>query len=194
MSLFLIFLSSFFVNNIVLIRFIGLCPLFGASKKMSSAVGMSMWVTLVTVISSWVTWTIYKFLLVPLGVVYLRTLAFILVIVALAQLFEIFFRRFMPALYTALGVYLPLITTNCIILGATLLIIDYRYNFLQATIFAFGIALGFTLAIVILAGIREKLELAQIPDALKGAPIAFITASLISLAFLGFIGFLGISR
>jgi electron transport complex protein RnfA len=160
---------------------------------MSSAIGMSMGVLFVMLMASWITWAIFKFLLFPLNIVYLRTLSFILVIATLVQLVEMTFRKFVPALYSALGIYLPLITTNCTILGTTFIIIDNEYSFLNATIFAIGTAFGFALAIILISSIREKLELAQVPDAFKDAPIAFITASLISLAFLGFMGFLGLS-
>lgn len=193
MKLGLIFLAAFLVNNIVLMRFLGLCPWLGVSKKMSSATGMSMGVIFVTLMASWVTWALYKFLLVPFDLVYLRTATFILVIATLVQLVEMMFRKFMPALYHALGIYLPLITTNCMILGCTFYIVDFKYTFLEATVFAIALAIGFALAIILIAGIRERLELAQIPESLKGAPIAFITASLMSLAFLGFMGFLGLS-
>ncbi len=144
-------------------------------------------------LASWITWAIYKFILLPLDLVYLRTAAFILVIASLVQIVEMVFKKFIPALYSALGIYLPLITTNCTILGTTFLVIDNEYTFLKGTIFAIGTAFGFALAIVLISSIRERLELAEIPDALKGAPIAFITASLMSLAFLGFMGFLGLS-
>ncbi len=193
MSLFLIFLSAFLVNNIVLMRFLGLCPWLGVSKKLSSAIGMSGGVLFVMLIASWITLAIYKLVLVPLDLIYLRTAAFILVIASLVQLVEMVFRKFIPALYSALGIYLPLITTNCAILGTTFLIIDNKYTFLTATIFAIGTAFGFALAIILISSIRERLDLAEIPNALKGAPIAFITASLMSLAFLGFMGFLGLS-
>lgn len=193
MKLFLILLSAFLVNNIVLIRFLGLCPWLGVSKKLDAALGMSMAVFFVMVMSSWITWAIYKFILLPFNLVYLRTGVFILVIASFVQLVEMLLRKQIPALYSALGIYLPLITTNCSILGTTFLIVDYNYTFLQATIFAIGTAFGFMLAIIMIAGIRENLELAKIPESLKGAPIAFITASLMSLAFLGFIGFLGLS-
>ncbi len=193
MSLFLIFLSAFLVNNIVLMRFLGLCPWLGVSKKLSSAIGMSGGVLFVMLIASWITLAIYKLVLVPLDLIYLRTAAFILVIASLVQLVEMVFRKFIPALYSALGIYLPLITTNCAILGTTFLIIDNEYTFVKATVFAIGTAFGFALAIILISSIRERLDLAEIPDALKGAPIAFITASLMSLAFLGFMGFLGLS-
>jgi electron transport complex protein RnfA len=192
MSLFLIFLSAFLVNNIVLMRFLGLCPWLGVSKKMSSATGMSMGVLFVTLMASWITWALYRLLLVPFGLVYLRTAVFILVIASLVQLVEMVFKKYIPALYSSLGIYLPLITTNCAILGTTFLVIDSELSFLKATVFALGTAAGFALAIILISGIRERLEAARVPDAFKGAPIAFVTASLMSLAFLGFMGFLGL--
>ncbi|MCK4352942.1 electron transport complex subunit RsxA [candidate division WOR-3 bacterium] len=192
-SAFLIFLSAFLVNNIVLIRFLGLCPWLGVSKRLDSAAGMSMAVLFVMLLASWVTWTVYKFILVPFDIVYLRTAVFILVIASLVQFVEMFMRKQAPALYSTLGIYLPLITTNCAILGTTFLVIDNKYTFLSTTVFAVGTALGFALALILISSIRERLDLADIPDALKGAPIAFITASLMSLAFLGFVGLLGLS-
>ena len=193
MSPFLIFLSAFLVNNIVLIRFLGLCPWLGVSKKIDSSIGMSMGVLFVMLLATWLTWVAYKFILLPFNIVYLRTSVFILVIAALVQIVEMLFRKYVPALYSVLGIYLPLITVNCTILGTTFLVIDSNYTFLQATIFAIGTALGFALAIILISSIRERLDLADVPDALKGAPIAFITASLMSLAFLGFVGLFGLS-
>jgi electron transport complex protein RnfA len=193
MSLFLIFLSAFLVNNIILMRFIGLCPFFGVSKKLDTAIGMSMGVFFVMLLSTWVTYAIYKFVLVPYDLVFLRTSTFILVIASLVQFLEMYLKKNMRTLYSALGIYLPLITTNCAILGVAFLNIDYNYTIIQATIFSIGTALGFMIAILLMAGIRERIDLAPIPDALKGAPIAFITAALMSLAFLGFSGLLGLS-
>lgn len=192
MNIFSIFIASFLINNIVLIRFLGLCPWFGVSKKLDSAVGMSGAVIFVTLLATWVTWVIYQFILAPLGLFYLRTGMFILVIAALVQLVEMFFRKYVPVLYNTLGIYLPLITTNCIILAIAFLVIDYQYTFLEATTFALGTALGFVLAIILIASARERIDTPKIPDALKGAPIAFITASLMSLAFLGFSGLFGL--
>ncbi len=192
-SPFLIFLSAFLVNNIVLMRFLGLCPYFGVSRRTDTALGMSMGVLFVMLLASWITFFIYHYLLVPLDLVFLRTAAFILVIASLVQLIELFLKKNVPTLYQALGIYLPLITTNCAILGITFLIIDYDYTLLQATVFSIGTALGFGLALLLMAGMREQIDLAPVPDALKGSPIAFITASLTSLAFLGFAGLLGLS-
>ncbi|HID92909.1 MAG TPA: RnfABCDGE type electron transport complex subunit A, partial [bacterium (Candidatus Stahlbacteria)] len=186
MPIFLIFLSAFLVNNIVLMRFLGLCPYLGVSKKLDTAVGMTASVFFVMVLATLITWAIYHFILLPLNLVFLRTAAFILVIAALVQFIEMFLKKTARALYSALGIYLPLITTNCAILGTAFLVIDNNYTFLSALIFSIGTALGFGLALLLIAGIRERLDLAPIPDALKGTPIAFIVASLISLAFLGF--------
>ncbi len=193
MSHFLIFLSAFLVNNILLMRFLGLCPYFGVSKKIDTAMGMSMAVFFVMLLASWITFFIYRYVLVPFDLVFLRTATFILVIASLVQFIELFLKKNVPTLYQALGIYLPLITTNCAILGTTFLIIDYNYTLLQATLFAIGTALGFALALLLMAGMREQIDLSPVPAAFKGAPIAFITASLTSLAFLGFSGLLGLS-
>ncbi len=193
MSPFIIFLSAFLINNIVLMRFLGLCPYFGVSKRTETALGMSMGVFFVMLLASWITFFIYHHILIPLDLVFLRTASFILVIASLVQLIELFLKKNVKTLYRALGIFLPLITTNCAILGITFLIVDYQYTLIQATVFAAGTAMGFGLALFLMAGIREQLELAPVPSALKGAPIAFIVASLTSLAFLGFSGFLGIS-
>lgn len=152
-----------------------------------------MGVLFVMLLASWITFFIYHFLLVPLDLVFLRTATFVLVIASLVQLIELFLKKNIPTLYRALGIYLPLITTNCAILGITFLLIDYDYTLLQATVFAIGTAMGFGLALLLMAGMREQIDLAPVPDALKGSPIAFITASLTSLAFLGFAGLLGLS-
>ncbi|OYD16357.1 electron transport complex subunit RsxA [candidate division WOR-3 bacterium JGI_Cruoil_03_44_89] len=192
-SPFLIFLSAFLVNNIVLMRFLGLCPYFGVSKRIDTALGMSMGVLFVMLLASWITFFIYHYMLVPLNLLYLRTATFILVIASLVQFIELFLKKNVPTLYQALGIYLPLITTNCAILGITFLVIDYDYTLLQATVFSLGTAMGFALALFLMAGMREQIDIAPVPDALKGSPIAFITASLTSLAFLGFAGLLGLS-
>uniref|UniRef100_A0A7C4CC55 Ion-translocating oxidoreductase complex subunit A n=1 Tax=candidate division WOR-3 bacterium TaxID=2052148 RepID=A0A7C4CC55_UNCW3 len=188
-----IFLGAFLVNNILLMRFIGLCPFFGVSSSVSTSVGMSAAVLFVMLLAAWVSWLLYHLLLVPFGLVFLRTAVFILVIAALVQFVEMFLKRYARALYSALGIYLPLITTNCAILGVTFLNIDYKFSLLQATIFALGTAAGFALAIVLFAAIRERLDDAPITPALRGYPIAFIGASLVSLAFLGFSALFGIN-
>ncbi len=188
-----IFLAAFLVNNIILMRFIGLCPFFGVSTSLNTSAGMSAAVLFVMLLAAWVSWILYHTLLVPLGLIFLRTAVFILVIAALVQFVEMFLKRYIRNLYSAMGIYLPLITTNCAILGVTFLNIDYRFNILQATIFALGTACGFALAIILFAAIRERLEDAPISPAFKGYPIAFIGAALVSLAFMGFIALFGIS-
>ncbi|MCS7258501.1 MAG: RnfABCDGE type electron transport complex subunit A [candidate division WOR-3 bacterium] len=189
----LIFLSAFIVNNILLMRYIGLCPFFGVSTSLTTAFGMSAAVLFVMLLATWVTWIIHRFILLPLDIVFLRTATFILVIAALVQFVEMFLKKNFKTLYTAMGIYLPLITTNCAILGVTLLVINYNFDLARAIIFALGTALGFGLVIILFSAIRERLEFAPIVRSLKGYPIAFISASLVALAFLGFIGFLGLS-
>jgi len=184
----LILLSSILVNNFVMSRFLGICPFLGVSKKVETAVGMGMAVTFVMAMASVITYLVHYFILVPLGIEYLQTIAFILVIAALVQLVEMALQKLVPSLYLALGVYLPLITTNCAVLGVAILNINEGYNLLQTLVNGIGGALGFTLAIVLFAGIRERMELADIPEPLQGFPIALISAGLMSLAFLGFQG------
>ena len=192
LNIFLIFLSAVLVNNILLIRFIGLCSFFGISQKFESSLGMGAAVIFVMVFSSSVTWLIYHFLLIPFHLEYLRTLSFILVIATLVQLAERFIRKYNPTLYQALGIYLPLITTNCAILAAAFLGIDYRLTFLQNLTYALGVSLGYLLAIILFSSIRERIAFAPVPQAFKGVPIAFLTAGLMSLAFLGFKGLFGL--
>lgn len=192
MTLFLLFLSAFLVNNIILMKFLGLCPFFGISTKLDTSMGMGLSVMFVMVLSTIITWVIYHFVLVPLNIVYLRTATFILVIATLVQFLEIYFKKSIPVLYSALGIFLPLITTNCTILGVAFLNIDYGHNIIQCIIYAIGVSAGFTLAILMMASVRMRLETAPIPEPLKGLPIAFITASLMALAFLGFKGLLGL--
>jgi|SRR6056297_15765 len=195
-SLFLIAISAIFINNFVLSRFLGLCPFMGVSKKLDSAFGMGGAVIFVMTIASAVTWVIQNYVLNPDALLvkadlrYLQTIAFIVVIASLVQFIEMFLHKSLPHLYKALGIFLPLITTNCAILGVTILNIDEGYNFLETVINGFSAGLGFLLALVMMAGIREKLELADVPEYLKGVPITFITASLMSLAFMGFSGML----
>lgn len=188
-----IFIAAFLVNNIILMRFIGLCPFFGVSTSLNTSAGMSIAVLFVMLLAAWVSWVLYHFLLIPLGLVFLRTAVFILVIAALVQFVEMFLKRNLRNLYSAMGIYLPLITTNCAILGVTFLNIDYKFNLLQATIFALGTAFGFGLAILLFAAIRERLNDAPISPSFKGYPIAFIGAALVSLAFMGFTALFGIS-
>ncbi len=188
MKLILIMLSAIFVNNYVTVQFLGICPFLGVSKKVDTAIGMGMAVTFVMAIASAVTWVIQEFILNTLHLEYLQTISFILVIAALVQFVEMFLQKMSPALYQALGVYLPLITTNCAVLGCAITNIDNGYNIIESIINGTGGALGFTLAIVLFAGIRERLELADIPKCLEGFPIALISASMMALTFLGFQG------
>lgn len=191
-GLFAILMGGLLVNNFVLSQFLGICPFLGVSKKLNSAVGMSVAVICVMVMSTAATWPIYHYLLVPNGLEYLQTIVFILIIAALVQLVEIVLRRFIPPLYQALGIYLPLITTNCAVLGVTILNIDSGYTFIQSLVNAFGAGLGFLLAMVMFAGVRERLEGAEIPETLKGLPITLVAASIVSVSFLGFQGMFGL--
>ena len=187
-----IFISACLINNIILIKFIGLCSFFGLSKNLKNSLGMGIAVTFVTVIAVVVSWLIYHLVLMPLDLVFLRTGTFILTIATLVQLVEMFLKKYVPPLYRGMGIYLPLITTNCAILAVTFLNIDYELNLSKSIIHGIGIAVGFTLAIILFAGLRERIMTAPIPRALQGYPIAFFLASLMSLAFLGFKGLFGI--
>ncbi len=187
-NLFIIFIGAILVNNFVLSRFLGICPFLGVSKQVETAAGMGMAVTFVMTMAGIITWLIQKFILEPFQIEFLQTIAFILVIASLVQFVEIFLQKASPTLYQALGVFLPLITTNCAVLGLALLNIQFKYNLLQTIVHSIGAALGFSLAIVLFAGIREKLELSNIPEPFKGFPIALLTASLMSMAFFGFAG------
>ena len=184
---FVIFISSVLVNNFVLVRFLGLCPFLGVSKKMDTALGMGMAVIFVMTLSSIVTYIINTYILVPFKLEYLQIIAFILVIASLVQLVEIVLQKVSPNLYHSLGIYLPLITTNCAIMGLALLNIIKGYDLSRSIVFGFSAGAGFTLSLVLMAGIRERLEMADVPDCLKGFPITMIVAGLISIAFLGFI-------
>lgn len=187
-SLLVLAITTIFVENVVLVRFLGICPFIGVSKKTSTAVGMGMAVTFVITISSVMTWLVNNHVLDPLGLEYLQTISFILIIAGLVQLVEMFMQKSMPSLYNALGIYLPLITTNCVVMGVTLLNVQNNYNFIEALVFGISSGLSFTLAIFLFAGIREKLEFSDVPEFLQGFPIALITAGLIAIAFLGFAG------
>lgn len=187
-TLLLIAISSALVNNVVLSQFLGLCPFLGVSKKIKTAGGMGMAVIFVITISSLLTSVVYKFVLVPLNLTYLNTIVFILLIAALVQFVEMFLKKTSPALYQSLGVYLPLITTNCAVLGVALTNVSKEYDILTSVVNGFGTALGFTIAIVILAGIREKCENNDVPEPFKGMPITLITAGLMAIAFIGFSG------
>ena len=191
-SFFAIIIGGLLVNNFVLSQFLGICPFLGVSKKIGQAVGMSLAVLAVMTLATAVTWPIYTYLLAPNGMDYLQTLVFILVIAALVQLVEILLKRFIPALYKALGLYLPLITTNCAVLGVTILNIDNGYNFWQSLANALGAGVGFLLAMVLFAGVRERLDTAPIPKGLKGLPITLVAAALVSLSFVGFQGLFGL--
>ncbi len=187
-KVFAISLTAILMENFVLVKFMGICPFLGVSKKIKTAVGMGLAVTFVMALASAMTWLVQRFLLEPFHLEYMQTIAFILVIAALVQFVEMALMKKMPALYDALGVYLPLITTNCAVLGVTLLNQTNGYNFGYSIVYAVGAALGFTLAIVLFAGVRERLEDSDIPEFMKGFPLALISASLISLAFFGFQG------
>ena len=191
-SLFAILIGGLLVNNFVLSQFLGICPFLGVSKKLNSAVGMSLAVIFVMLMATAATWPIYNLLLVPRDLGYLQTIVFILIIAALVQLVEIALKRFLPPLYNSLGIYLPLITTNCAVLGVTILNIDKGYDFGQSLVTALGGGLGFLLAMVMFAGVRERLESAEIPAGLKGLPITLVAASLVSMSFLGFQGLFGL--
>ncbi|MCM8901091.1 electron transport complex subunit RsxA [Caldicoprobacter algeriensis] len=187
-KIFVILISSILINNFVMSRFLGICPFLGVSKRVETAVGMGAAVTFVMAMTSLITYIIQYVILEPLGLEYLQTIIFILVIASLVQFVEMVIQKTSPTLYQALGVYLPLITTNCAVLGVAIINIDEKYDLIQALFNGVGAALGFTLAIVLFAGVRERLELSDIPKPLKGFPIALITAGLMSVAFLGFQG------
>lgn len=190
--LLLLFIGALLVNNILLIRFIALCSFFGVSNSMSTSIGMGMAVTFVMVMASSVSWILWNFVLVPLHLEYLRISVFILTIAALVQFVELFLKKNSPSLYRAMGIYLPLITTNCAILAVAFINVSNNFNFIESIVYSIGVSGGYTLAIVMFAGIRERLSSAPIPKAFQGYPLAFITASLMSLAFLGFKGLFGL--
>lgn len=181
-------LAAILAENFVLVKFLGICPFLGVSKKTDTAIGMGLAVVFVMGLSSMVTWLVNEFLLLPLGLEYMQTVAFILVIASLVQFIEMFLQKSMPTLYTALGVYLPLITTNCAVLGVALLNIQNNYNFIESVVYGITGGLGFLLAIVLFASIRERLVFADYPKCWDGFPIALVTAGLMALAFMGFSG------
>lgn len=181
-------ISAILVDNVVLSQFKGICPFLGVSKKMQNSVGMGAAVIFVMICATAVTYPVYKLLLVPLGVEYLKTIAFILVIALFVQLVEIVLKKVLPPLYKALGVYLPLITTNCAVLGVTITNIDEEYTFVQSLVNALGTGLAFTLALLLFSGVRSKLETADIPETFKGVPATLIAASIVSISFMGFSG------
>ena len=199
MEIILIFVSAIFVNNVVLSQFLGICPFLGVSKKVGTAVGMTAAVTFVIAIATLVTYLLQKFVLVPLELEFLQTVSFILVIASLVQMVEIIIKKISPSLYQALGIVLPLITTNCVVLGVAIQVVSNKYDFGfaggarmlglgEALLFAIATAIGYGLALILFAGIREQLELSNVPKAFKGVPIALLTAGIMALAFMGFSG------
>lgn len=188
MEYFLIIISAIFVNNILLSQFLGICPFLGVSNNLSTAKGMSAAVCFVITLATVVTWLINKYLLVRFDIVYLQTIAFILVIAALVQMVEIILKKISPSLYQALGIYLPLITTNCAVLGVALSVVQKDMNLGQATVYAFATSLGYGLAMILFSGIRERLAGNNVPKSFRGLPIALISASIMAMAFLGFSG------
>ncbi len=184
----LLMLGAVLIENYIFSKFLGICPFLGVSEKPDTALGMGFAVVFVMTLSSAATWAVYHLILVPFGLEYLETIAFILIIASLVQLIEMFLRKFVPALYGALGIYLPLITTNCAVLGSALLNIQNGYNFIEALAYGFSSAVGFTLAIVIFAGVRIRISFAEPPKSFRGTPIALIAAGLIAMAFSGFSG------
>ena len=189
MKFLIIFIVAVFVNNVVLSQFLGICPFLGVSKKVSTATGMGAAVTFVLLLATMVTWLVQTYILVPLGLEFLQTIAFILVIATLVQMIEMIIKKISPALYQALGVFLPLITTNCCVLGVAILVIQKEFTYAESLMYAVSIGIGFLLAMVIFAGIREQLaKTGSTPRAMKGIPIALITAGILAMAFMGFSG------
>ena len=188
MEYFVIIISAIFVSNIVLSQFLGICPFLGVSGKVSTSVGMSAAVVFVMTLATIVTWVVHNYVLIPLNITFLQTISFILVIAALVQMVEIILKKISPALYQALGIFLPLITTNCAVLGVALLVHTKEFNLLESVVYSISVGVGFGLAMVIFAGIREHLELMGMPKGMKGVPIALVTAGILSLAFMGFSG------
>lgn len=188
MKMILLIISTIFVNNIIFTKFLGTCPFLGVSRKIETAVGMGMAVIFVMALATSITWLVQEFILNRYGIEYLQTIVFILVIAALVQFVEMVIQKISPVLYQALGIYLPLITTNCAVLGVAVLTIQNGYTFMESLVYSIGVAVGFTLALVLFAGIRERLALAEVPESLQGTAIALVTSGLLSLAFLGFAG------
>ena len=185
-TLFAIIVGAIFVNNVVLSQFLGICPFLGVSSKVDTSIGMGMAVTFVMALATLVTWCIQQYILVPFGIEYMQTITFILVIAALVQMVEIVLKKVSPALYQALGIFLPLITTNCAVLGIAIITVQKDFDLLTGVIYAVSIALGFALAMILFAGIRERLEVEDTPAGMRGVPIALITAGLLAMAFMGF--------
>lgn len=188
MEYFVIIVSAIFVSNIVLAQFLGICPFLGVSKSIDTSIGMGAAVLFVMTLATIATWLFQYYVLNPFGLAFMQTIVFILVIAALVQMVEIILKKVSPALYQALGVYLPLITTNCAVLGVAILTIKKDYNLMEGAVFAMSTAVGFTLALVIFAGIREHLDLMEVPKGMRGIPIALVTAGILALAFMGFTG------
>jgi len=184
----IIIISAIFVNNIVLAQFLGICPFLGVSTKIETAMGMGASVIFVMTLATLVTFLVQQYVLAPLNLAFLQTISFILIIAALVQMLEIILKKVSPSLYQALGIYLPLITTNCAVLGVALLVIKKDYNLMESVVFTIATAVGFALALVIFSGIREQLALAEVPKGMKGIPIALITTGILAMAFMGFSG------
>ena len=185
-TLFAIVIGAIFVNNVVLSQFLGICPFLGVSSKVETSLGMGMAVTFVMALSSIVTWTLQNYILVPFDIVYMQTIVFILVIAALVQMVEIVLKKVSPSLYQALGIFLPLITTNCAVLGVAIIAVQKDFDLLTTVVYSVSIAVGFAIALVLFAGIRERLETEDVPEGMRGVPIALITAGLLAMAFMGF--------
>jgi len=188
MEYILLIISAIFVNNVVLAQFLGICPFLGVSNKVSTALGMGGAVVFVIVLATMVTYLIHVYVLIPLGIAFMQTITFILVIAALVQMVEIILKKISQPLYQSLGIFLPLITTNCAVLGVAILVIKKDYNLLEGVVYGGATAIGFGLALVIMAGLREQMELADVPAGMKGVPISLITAGILALAFMGFAG------
>ncbi|MGL9720435.1 electron transport complex subunit RsxA [Symbiopectobacterium sp.] len=184
----LLFVSTLLVNNFVLVKFLGLCPFMGVSKKLETAIGMGLATTFVMTLGSMFSWLVNEYVLLPLGIVYLRTMAFILILAVVVQFTEMAVRKTSPELYRLLGIFLPLITTNCAVLGVALLNVNLSHNFLQSTVYGFSAAAGFSLVMVLFAAIRERIAVSDVPAPFRGSSIALVTAGLMSLAFMGFTG------
>ena len=188
LSYFAIIIGAIFVNNVVFAQFLGICPFLGVSSKVDTSLGMGAAVTFVMALSSIVAWLIQEYILVPLDIEYMQTIVFILVIAAWVQMVEVVLKKVSPSLYQALGIFLPLITTNCAVLGVAILMIQKEFDLLQSFAYAVSTAIGFALALVLFAGIRERLDLDGVPEAMKGVPVALITAAILAMAFMGFSG------
>ena len=186
LSYFAIIIGAIFVNNVVLAQFLGICPFLGVSSKVDTSLGMGAAVTFVMALTAIVAWSIQRFILVPLGIEYMQTIVFILVIAALVQMVEIVLKKVSPALYQALGIFLPLITTNCAVLGVAIIAVQKNFDLLTTVVYSVSIAAGFALALILFAGIRERLEVEDVPQGMRGVPIALITAGLLAMAFMGF--------